>query len=340
MATPDQIARTYQRQQRSIILSVVAAVLGLWKRLDEHNLTLSWQTGIGPQMVEMVMRAQLAAAAAAPAYLEELAAAQGVSADLDALVPSALSGVASDGRPLESLLYQPIILFKRILTAGKQPEEAMRQATNFMALIASTQVADAGRGAVNVGITATREWVTYVRVVNLPACSRCIILAGREYSWSTGFQRHENCDCSMMPRRAGDSPLATPEQLFAQMSPKEQNQRFGKASAEALRLGADMGQVVNARRGMRTAAGGRLVTTEGTTVRGAAGKRLGNLQKAAGERYRRSRIVRPMPEQLIADADGDRDLAIQFLERFGYLDATSTRRRTAASNSASASAAT
>ncbi|MGS2645843.1 VG15 protein [Streptosporangium sp. G12] len=332
MATPDQIASAYQRQQKNIILAVIAAVLGLWKRLDEHNLTRSWQTGIGPQMVETVMQAQLAAAAAAPAYLEELAAAQGVLADMGALVPSALSGVASDGRPLESLLYQPIILLKRLLTAGKQPEEAMRQATTFMALIASTQVADAGRGAVNVGITATREWVTYVRVVNLPACSRCIILAGREYSWSTGFQRHERCDCSMMPRRAGDDPSATPEQLFTQMSSAEQDRAFGKAGAEALRLGADMGQVVNARRGMRTAAGGRLVTTEGTTVRGAAGRQLGNLQKVAGERYRRSRTVRPMPEQLIADADGDRDLAIQFLQRFGYLDASSTRRRDAASN--------
>jgi len=333
MATPDQIARTHQRQQTSIILAVIAAVLGLWKRLDEHNLTRSWQTGIGPQIVDIVMRAQLAAAAAAPAYLKELAAAEGVSADLGALVPSALSGVASDGRPLESLLYQPIILLKRLLMAGKQPEEAMSQATSFMALIASTQVADAGRGAVSVGITATREWVTYVRVVNLPACSRCIILAGREYSWSQGFERHPSCDCGMRPITKNEDRPPTPEALFASMSAEDQDRRFGKAGAEALRLGADMGQVVNARRGMRTAAGGRLVTTEGTTARGVAGKQLGNLRKVAGERYRRSQIVRPMPEQLLADADGDRDLAIQFLQRFGYLDAGSARRRARAADS-------
>ena len=332
MPAPDEIALAYQRQQKSVILAVIAAVLSLWKRLDRDNLTRSWAAGVGPSLVETVTQAQLAAAAAAPAYLERLAAAQGMSADMSGLVPSALSGVASDGRPLESLMYQPIILFKRLLAAGKQPEEAMRQATNFMALIASTQVADAGRGAVSVGIASTREWVTYVRVVHLPACSRCIILAGREYSWSTGFQRHENCDCSMMPRRVGDDPPVTPEQLFAQMSTKDQDRRFGKAGAQALRLGADMGQVVNARRGMRTATGGRLITTEGTTVRGVAGKQLGNLRKVAGERYRRSQTVRPMPEQLIADANGDRELAVEFLQRFGYLNAASRRRAGAASN--------
>ncbi|MFB9681227.1 VG15 protein [Streptosporangium vulgare] len=322
MATPEEIALAYQRGQKGIILGTVAAVLALWRRLDEDNLTRSWTAGIGPSLIEAVTQAQLAAAAAAPTYLEELAAAQGVLADMSALVPSTLSGVASDGRPLESLLYQPIILLKRLLSAGQWPEDAMRQATNFMALLAATQVADAGRGAVNVGITATRQWVTYVRVVNLPACSRCIILAGREYSWSTGFQRHPSCDCSMIPRRAGDAPPATPEQLFAQMSSEEQDRRFGKAGAEALRLGGDMGQIVNARRGMQTA-GGRLVTTEGTTRRGVAGRRMGSDS-------RRRSAIRPMPEQILADANGDRDLAIQLLERNGFLDASSTRRFAAA----------
>jgi hypothetical protein len=76
---------------------------------------------------------------------------------------------------------------------------------------------------------------------------------------------------------------------------------FGQAGAAAIRDGADLGQVVNARRGMYTAAG-RSLTVESTTRRGVApGK------------------VRLMPEQIYREARGDRDEAIRLLKRFGYL---------------------
>ncbi len=319
MATPVEVAATYQQRQKSIIVALIAAIIALWRGLDRDALTQSWQDGIGRSMVDTVTRAQLRAATEAPRYLDDLARAQGVAVDVSRLVPGALAGVASDGRPLASLLYLPIIAFKRSVAQGLPSEQAMAQATAFLGAIAATQVADAGRQAVNVGMTATKTWVTYVRVVNLPACSRCIILAGKEYSWSTGFQRHPGCDCSMQPRHEDDPLPETPAELFAQMTPADQDRRFGKAGAEAIRLGSDMGQVVNARRGMQTASG-RLITTEGTTVRGHAGRGLGNFKKRPGERYRRSQVVRPMPEQILKDAAGDRDEAIRLLERFGYLD--------------------
>lgn len=341
MPAPEEIARAHQQRQKSIILSLIAAILGLWRRLDRDRLTESWQAGIGPSMVETMAQAQLQAAALAPAYLRDLAAAQGVTRGPLEVVPGALSGVASDGRPLESLLYQPIIQFKRLLSDGVTPEEAMRRATAHLAMIAATQAADAGRGAVEAGMAATREWVQYVRVVNLPACSRCIILAGRVYSHSTGFQRHPSCDCGMMPVTGDDVAVPSPRDLFDQMSQEEQDRRFGKAGAEAIRLGGDMGQIVNARRGMQQASVfGRdaLITTEGTTRRGVAGRRLIE-QGAATERVaeefatritrqgreqrqiRRERVRTPrlMPESILEAAGGDRDEAIRLLERFGYL---------------------
>lgn len=341
MALPEEVARSYQRQQRGIILSVVAAILGLWRRLDRDRLTQSWQAGVGPSIVETMARAQLQAAAAVPLYLRELAAAQHiVMPDLE-VVPESLSGVASDGRPLESLLYQPIIAFKRLLSEGVDPNEAMRRATAGITMIAATQAADAGRGAVEAGMTANKRWVSYVRVVNLPACSRCIILAGRVYSHSTGFQRHPNCDCGMMPVTSDDVAIPSPRELFDQMSPEEQDRRFGKAGAEAVRLGADLGQIVNVRRGMQQASVfGRqtLITTEGTTRRGVAGRRLieqgAQTQRVAEEfatritrggpeqrRVSRERVRTPrlMPEAILQAAAGDRDEAIRLLRRFGFI---------------------
>jgi hypothetical protein len=116
-----------------------------------------------------------------------------------------------------------------------------------------------------------------------------------------------NCDCTMMPIRSDSDTesIVSPKVLFERMSPEEQDRRFGRAGAEAIRLGADLGQVVNARSGMRTA-GGQVITTAGTTRRGAAGRRL------RGQ-------VRLMPEQIIKDAGGDRDRAIELLQRHGFI---------------------
>jgi hypothetical protein len=110
------------------------------------------------------------------------------------------------------------------------------------------------------------------------------------------------------------------------MSEQEQNKAFGKASAQAIRDGADIGQVVNARRGVATAAGpgGRRITytTEGTTKRGLAGRRMGDLAKQPGSRYRRTRSMRLMPETIYQEAarnGWDRSEIVRQLERFGYI---------------------
>ncbi|MCC5574485.1 hypothetical protein IMZ11_02365 [Microtetraspora sp. AC03309] len=324
MATSQQVAQAFHRQQQQISAAATRSVVQQFSQLDEHALSESWSAGIGRSITATVSQAQLTAASGAAPYLADLAEAQGAAGQVAAavLIPQALSGIASDGRPLFSLLYLPILLIKSLLSRGAKLPDAMRQGRTMLALLTSTQVADAGRAAVTVGMTGDRGWVSYVRFLKLPSCGRCIVLAGREYSWSTGFPRHPQCDCYHLPIRR-DSPerllVQSPAEAFAAMTPEEQDKAFTKAGAEAVRLGADIGQVVNARRGMQTAMGGRLVTTEGTTSRGIAGKQLGNLKKQRGERYRRSQTVRPMPEQLIKDAGGDRELAVQFLRRFAYL---------------------
>ena len=325
MATPEQVAQAYYADQSRIARTAAQGVAAQWNMLDTGSLSQSWLASIGQLVLALVTGAQRRAAEQANPYLAAMAAAQGARLSTPTgVVADALAGVASDGRPMESLLYLPIMFTKRWIAEGRPLPEAMAHGRNTLALLAATQVADTGRAAVTVGMTGDKTWVSYVRHVTLPACGRCIILAGRSYSYSTGFQRHPNCDCTMIPRIhhangsvGGPDPLS-PQELFDQMSPEEQDKAFTKAGAEAIRLGSDLGQVVNARRGMQTA-GGHLITTEGTTIRGYAGKRLGNFRKIEGERYRRSTIPRPMPEQLLKDAR-DRDEAVRLLQRFGYLD--------------------
>lgn len=149
-------------------------------------------------------------------------------------------------------------------------------------------VQDAGRAAEGVAIAA-RPRIGHVRMLNPPSCSRCAVLAGRVYRYSTGFLRHPGCDCVMVP-----TTLANPNLV---QDPKDLMRRglvtgLSKADQQAIRDGADFGRVVNVR---RQAAGMR-----------ESGRAL-------------SRRGRPTPEAIYRDAGDDRERALALLQQAGYL---------------------
>lgn len=144
-------------------------------------------------------------------------------------------------------------------------------------LVASL-VADAGRAAEHVAVAA-RPRVQHVRMVNPPCCSRCALLAGRVYPYSSGFLRHPGCDCVMVP-----TTVANPR--FMQ-DPDDLVRRglvtgLSKADREALTAGADLGRVVNVR---SSAAGlrepGRVLSRAGRLTPEAIYRRAGNDRAAA-----------------------------------------------------------
>ena len=92
-----------------------------------------------------------------------------------------------------------------------------------------------------------------------------------------------------------DDLRTDPKAYFASLSPAEQDRLFTLAGAEAIRSGADIGQVVNARRGLYTAGGRQFTRTN-------AGKR-----------------PRLMPEGILREAAGNRDEAVRLLKLHRYL---------------------
>lgn len=181
-------------------------------------------------------------------------------------------------------------------------------------------VADAARGAESVSI-ATRPRVGYVRYVSPPCCSRCAILAGKFYRWSSGFDRHPGCDCSHL---ATTDPRSEYRQNPHDLVDQGLVTGMSKADRRALADGADLNQLVNAKNGglRRVNFGpGRTVTTTtaGTTARGIAGKSLGDLRKVEGSRYRTSGQMRLTPDSIYRVAGEDRDTALRLLRRHGYI---------------------
>ncbi|AUG87269.1 head maturation protease [Streptomyces phage Rowa] len=323
MATSATLAATRYEVVQGITQGVVAAVQALWSDVPPDRIFAALQGETGRQILNAVIAGQLSAAQGAQAFVTGAMLAQGAGVEaVAALNPGALAGVAMDGRPLATLLYVPAITTAQALQLGMPADQALARGMSQMATLVATTIADTSRTATQVAMTAEPRCVSYVRVVKLPACSRCIILAGRQYSYSTGFKRHPKCDCGMEPMSDQEwRESASPEDLFRQMDPEERRKRFGTAGADAIENGADIGQVVNARRGMATTTTGKKVTTEGTTKRGLGGKalRADGFVKNPGKRYERVREARLMPEQILKNAHGNRELQIALLKKHGYI---------------------
>ncbi|MDX2566078.1 hypothetical protein PV413_19625 [Streptomyces scabiei] len=314
-------AQAHQADRAVQAAVTAAAVRAVWGSVDPENLESSWlaQTAVA---AELIRAGQLAAASTAEAWLtQETGPGEG------AVDPE--TAVAAAGDLTGPLLYPLLIALNR-LRRGYSVGMSILSGAAFLEMVTRSLVADAGRIADMAGMIARPRVVSYVRVVHLPACARCIVLAGREYSLSDGFLRHPRCDCTLAPRRPGDTwELASPEDLFAQMDPAQQRRRFGQAGADAIREGADLGQVVNARRGMTTKTLYRRevkATTEGTTRRGLYASRRKKFEKAAGARFgqttaarTRTKAVRLMPEEIYRLADGDREHAIRLLKKNAYI---------------------
>jgi hypothetical protein len=321
----DRIVEGHYRDRMLLARAAAKRAQTSWRQIDQANIAPSWKALLSV-LLRWLTSAQAKAARDGVDYVDRVVrAVGGTPRPIGRAVPESLAGVASDGRDLASLLNTPLTgVFKR-LEDDAPVDDALQVGLHDLVRIVSTQITDASRVATGVAMVNDEYVSGYVRIVHLPACGRCIILAGREYSYSTGFQRHPRCDCTMRPltREEWDSnvPGTDPRELFEAMPAEQQDKAFTRAGARAIRDGADISQIVNARRGMTTA-GGRSFTTEGTTVRGLAGKRLGDATKQRGSRYRRSRVPRLMPEQIYAEADRlgwDRAEIVRQLTRFGYI---------------------
>jgi hypothetical protein len=326
-----ELALAFQAAQARRTRLTANEVQRLWGQLDRADLSGSWNASVGPRIVRAITAGQLSSANAADDYVDEVVGAEGADSDRVGRVrPEAFAGLAADGRSLDSLMLLSLITTKQGIAGGLSTDDAMMRGLNQALRLSSSEVTQAGRSAVGSSMAGQRTIQGYVRVVNPPACSRCIILAGREYGWNKGFQRHPRCDCVHLPTtlvaRHQRRGFIDPSDYFNSLSAAEQNRVFGLAGARAIREGADMGQVVNARRGMyTTTAYGRTVqaTREGTTRRGyfyRQERRRAIDRGLVGPSGRgfHLRTPRLLPEEIFRVADS-RDEAIAMLRRFGYL---------------------
>lgn len=297
---PEAVTAHYLLMQK---LQTTAVLIGrrAWAGIDPNNLSASWSQGVAT-ISGIVSAQQEKAAIAGASYVSDAMAENDDYSLPDAFVdPSGFAGVAADGRALNSLLYSPITTAKRMIGAGASVQQALSSGRFSLDTILHTTIADAGRAAASVNIAA-RPRTGYVRMLSSGACARCAVLAGKFYRWNAGFQRHPQCACIHIPasENVAGSMKTDPYAYFRSLSAAEQDKRFGVAESQAIRDGADMFQVVNAKRGVKP---GGLVTTEGTSKRG-------NFGAGSGPRL--------TPDAIYAQ-NLPRSETLKLLEQHGYI---------------------
>lgn len=333
---PQATADHYREQQR-LTVTTLAATRRAWSAMGD-DFDASWRR-VGGRLLTVAEAAQLASVQQGVDYLPRVLAETNQADDpVGEVRVGTLVGESADGRTLEGLLYGAVTESKRAVAGSAAPSEALARGGRWLEMAVASMVADAARDAVGLGIAARPQIGGYVRMLNLPSCSRCAVLAGKWFRYNAGFPRHPRCDCRHIPSsedRAGDF-RTDPRKAV------ESGQVRGLSAADrrAIEDGADVAQVINAQRGMRTvrmAQRDLKVTLEGTTRRGRAGRQLiaegARLQGVAAETVtrrgreglvlrevtrQRVRIPRLRPETIYAEAK-DRDDAIRLLRRFGYI---------------------
>lgn len=323
MPLPEAVTAHYRTVQRIQATTLTAAATA-WARMGA-DFDASWPA-VGGQLVALMLAAQGAAARSGAAYVPAALAQQGLDAAGDAEVDvTPFTDTAADGRDAAGLLYGAVTQAKVASGAGQAPAQALAAGERWLGMALRTQVSDSARQAASVAITA-RPRVGWTRMVNPPCCGRCAILAGRFYRYNAGFDRHPGCDCTAVPTAedvAGDV-TTDPQALFDGGHITD----LSRADARAIADGADINQVINARRGMATAqVFGQTVkiTTEGTTRRGVAYRALREQRRnpipdvrVPGQRYRRVQVPRLRPESIYQLAE-DREDALRLLRLNGYL---------------------
>lgn len=316
------LAALHRLRQQALAARLSNALRPLWALLVPGRAQELWDRLAAPRALQVVTAVQAEAARGAQGYVAAAVREWGAQPDpAGTPVPAALAGVAADGRPLDGLLSYPAFQADAFVAQGMNEAQALAIGQRHLERIAVTTVQDTARVATGVAQANDRTVTGYVRMLTPPSCSRCVVLAGKFYATNAGFERHPLCDCVHIPAVEYLPDVATdPQRYFDSLPEAEQNATFTRTGAQAIRDGADVAQVVNARRGMSKAASGRrttervfgrdvYLTREGVTKRGVAGKRLG----------KRNKGVRLMPEQIYLEARGSRDEAVRLLRLHGYI---------------------
>mgnify|MGYP003397248831 FL=1 len=298
------------RRQALVSARTASIARKLWGRLGD-DFSAEW-AGMRPLMVDVVESGRAAAVVTALPYTAAALLEQNTPAPAVAqLNPARFMASAPSGAAVVDVLEAPVIRTKTLIGQGMPAALALEQAGSYLAGIVLTMLADTRRSVYGADIISRPRVGGYVRMLQAPSCSRCVILAGKFFRWNAGFQRHPRCDCQHLPatgRASAESQglISDPYEYFNSLSKEQQEKVFGKSESRAIRDGADIFRVENVRlRGLGTANGRGMTRWYSTMtvddIYRTAGTRTNALRMLEQQGYTRGpQVLRQAPERFSA----------------------------------------
>lgn len=312
------IAHSYYVQQQRTARRTANNVQRIWQRIDKTNdFWTRWYEQL-PNITDEITKGQYENTVRSALYLKAVSDIQGVDVP-DELNPTAYLTPTED---LWDFTGAAPAAFINTMQHGGYQQAADLRGLSVLTRTVGTFVQDAGRAATGVYTAATPDLHGYYRQLSLPACDRCAVLAGKWFRDNADFERHPNCDCISVPAAERDSSME-----FDGEEALRNGQIRGLSEADrkaVLEEGADLNQVVNAKRGglQHSEVFGKTLTTttEGTTKRSVAGVRLIKIHGAekAGGRYMVAKTPRLRPTEIYKQAHSN-DEVRKLLYRNGYI---------------------
>lgn len=198
-AGPAAVAARHYLDRRALAFQVFDAATQWWGLLDPNDLASSWTDVVAPGLVGVVQAGQRIAAMQTTPYIDaldrewEIIGAPDYRLDAESYV-----GTTIDGRDLREIIESPMIVTRRLIIGGLGIDDALDQGKWRVQRFTVNEVQAAGNEADQAEATV-RDYGGGYRILNLPCCSRCAVLAGKFYTWNAGFERHPNCDCTFAP---------------------------------------------------------------------------------------------------------------------------------------------
>ena len=294
--------------------SAYLKALALWQTVNPGDLVNSWQALL-PAASDVVATAQYVAATDSAAFAVSALEWQ----DLDSTGPAtdgrAFAGIMqATGASVDAALAGAAYRTLDAIAAGQMLKSALTTGSAEIARVTQLAVFGASEGAAST-VTASRKGMGWVRVAQAGCCPRCSVLAGRFYRWNRGFKRHAHCRCTHVPsaEAVAGSVGQDPYQLFNALAEVDQNRIWTTAGAQALRDGADIYQVANAK--FRPQPRGPRKRNARFTREGAGRRGFYRTSTEFGRQNKRRLTV----DEIYRRAGGSRTRAIKGLEDYGYI---------------------
>lgn len=314
-----EVAEAHSNAQVALAEDAAAVVVEI---SDQARKPERWRESVARVGAELLLL-QVAAVSLSEGYVSDVLDAQGADPTADGrILPNAWEDFTDGGG---SWLLNLVHAVNAVPRAGVSSLALRSRVESLATSIVLSGIHDAARSATQASMLTRPDSRWYTRMLRGKSCARCAILAGRRYRSSTAFRRHHHCDCIHVPTAEDADDWSTdPGEYFESLDAEDQDRIFTQAGARAIRDGADMSQVVNARQGITTvtAYGRELqVTTTGTTKRGLYG---GYEASSDGSLTVRTSAAPPrlLPDEiyLLAEEFGwTRDEVLFQLRRFAYV---------------------